>query len=57
LDFSKEIMPINKIMTIPILQKNFQKKEDFKQGKSQKDKQYNTKENLPLEHIQPKTNY
>lgn len=49
-------MSINKIMTIPILQKNFQKKEDFKQDKSQKDKQYNTKENLPLEHIQPKTN-
>jgi hypothetical protein len=57
LDFSKETMPTNKIMIIPILQKNFQKNEDFKQDKSQRDKQYNTKENLLREHIQLKTNY
>ncbi len=50
-------MPTNKIMIIPILQKNFQKNEDFKQDKSQRDKQYNTKENLLREHIQLKTNY
>jgi hypothetical protein len=50
-------MSTNKIMIISILQKNFQKNEDFKQDKSQKDKQYNTRENLLREHIQLKTNY